>query len=272
MAYDPSATYPAQVNAPSAGYPFGSPRNDATPGDRTGTPLENRWLGDVWAFLHSLLVADGTTPNGSADTTLASQYYSSLVSRITAISDAGIAVVNSALDARLGVVEPRLPDAARGTAVAKAGFIPLGNFAPYPVDSWDRVSGAFRSLNADPNVILTGSEKVPIGFTLTSVTLVSSAPVHTAMPSATTFVEIKRNIIASGVQHTLASGYDTSPQATYEVRHASGFTVTSADATFTGQADELEVSIRSEYGTNALPYTYIYGLLYFGTCDRGRII
>jgi hypothetical protein len=73
MAIVPSTEYPGQV-AVDAAYPQGKARNRLTPGDGTGTPLEELWVNDLWGFLQALLLAAGATPSGVPDTADVSQY------------------------------------------------------------------------------------------------------------------------------------------------------------------------------------------------------
>jgi hypothetical protein len=73
MAIAPSTEYPSQTDADSA-YPHGKARNAGSYQDGTGTPLEKKWLNDLWGFLQALLVAAEITPSGDPDTADASQY------------------------------------------------------------------------------------------------------------------------------------------------------------------------------------------------------
>jgi hypothetical protein len=76
MAINPSAEYPAsQIDTSDpTGYPQGAAQNITAPGDGTGTPLDKKWLNDVWGFLQSLLSAVGEAPSGTPDKVGASQY------------------------------------------------------------------------------------------------------------------------------------------------------------------------------------------------------
>jgi hypothetical protein len=79
MAIDPSAEYGAQVDTSDpTGYPQGQARNISSPGDGTGTPLERKWVSDVWGFEQALLAAAGITPSGTPDKVGASQYLEAL--------------------------------------------------------------------------------------------------------------------------------------------------------------------------------------------------
>lgn len=79
MAIDPSAEYGAQVDTSDpTGYPQGQARNISSPGDGTGTPLERKWVSDLWGFEQALLAAAGLTPSGTPDKVGASQYLEAL--------------------------------------------------------------------------------------------------------------------------------------------------------------------------------------------------
>lgn len=73
MAIIPSVLYPSQVDADGA-YPHGKARNASAYQDGTGTPLEKRWLNDLWGFQQALLAAAELTPSGNPDEVGASQY------------------------------------------------------------------------------------------------------------------------------------------------------------------------------------------------------
>lgn len=76
MAIIPSSlpSYNGQTNAPDDGYPLGSARDDATPGDLTGTPRVAAEVNDSLGFRQALLAAAGITATGSPDKVGASQY------------------------------------------------------------------------------------------------------------------------------------------------------------------------------------------------------
>jgi hypothetical protein len=76
MALSIENKYPGKSKAADADYPFGSARNITTPGDGTGTPLEEAWLNDLFGFQQALLDAAGISPSGNPDTVQASQYLS----------------------------------------------------------------------------------------------------------------------------------------------------------------------------------------------------
>jgi len=59
-------------------YPFGSAKNETSPGDLDGTPLEKAGFDDLYGLMQSLLVAAGITPNGNPDTVLSPQYLASV--------------------------------------------------------------------------------------------------------------------------------------------------------------------------------------------------
>lgn len=78
MALDLETTYGAQVNAADANYPFGSGKNDAVPGDQSGTPFDQAWFNDLIGYFQKTLDEAGITPSGNPDTIVASDYWDAL--------------------------------------------------------------------------------------------------------------------------------------------------------------------------------------------------
>ncbi len=80
MAINPSTLpgYNGQTAAPDANYTYGSARDDAAPGDLTGTPRIAAELNDIFGFLQILLNKTSIVPSGNPDTVLISQYYDAL--------------------------------------------------------------------------------------------------------------------------------------------------------------------------------------------------
>jgi hypothetical protein len=79
LAISPAATYPSQVDTTDiVGYPFGAAKNVAAIGDGTGTPLEEKWVSDLFGFEQALLSAAGIIPNGNPDKVGASQYFDAI--------------------------------------------------------------------------------------------------------------------------------------------------------------------------------------------------
>ena len=66
--------YNGQVNPPDANYPYSSARNDAVPGDLTGTPRVAPEQNDIKGWQQALLTDAGIVPSGDPDTAIASQY------------------------------------------------------------------------------------------------------------------------------------------------------------------------------------------------------
>lgn len=91
MAINPNVKYPTKTAVPSVGYPYGSARNITTPGDQTGTPLDQDIVNDIFGFQQSLLLRAGITPSNSPDSLITSQYIQSLFGitsrRVTTIND-----------------------------------------------------------------------------------------------------------------------------------------------------------------------------------------
>lgn len=80
MAISPEDEYGAQVDTSDpTGYPHGQARNITSPGDGTGTPLEKKWVTDLWGWEQALLTEAGAIePSGTPDKVGASQYLEAL--------------------------------------------------------------------------------------------------------------------------------------------------------------------------------------------------
>jgi hypothetical protein len=79
LALNPAAAYPSQINTTDpTGYPYGRAKNVAAIGDGTGTPLEEKWVSDVFGAQQALLVEAGLTPSNTPDKVGASQYLDAL--------------------------------------------------------------------------------------------------------------------------------------------------------------------------------------------------
>lgn len=79
MALNIANKYPGKSGGATAAYPFGSAQNITTPGDQTGTPLEQSWLNDLFGFQQTLLDALGESPTELADAVGAYQYAKALM-------------------------------------------------------------------------------------------------------------------------------------------------------------------------------------------------
>ena len=77
MALNINSTY-TNTTAADASYPYGSAKNETSPGALDGTPLEKAGLDDLYGLMQSLLSASGIVPNGNPDTVLAPQYLASI--------------------------------------------------------------------------------------------------------------------------------------------------------------------------------------------------
>jgi hypothetical protein len=74
-----AAAYPGQIDTTDpSGYPYGRAKNVVGIGDGTGTPLEERWVSDLFGAQQALLVAAGITPSGVPDKVGASQQLDAL--------------------------------------------------------------------------------------------------------------------------------------------------------------------------------------------------
>jgi hypothetical protein len=78
VALNPNASYPTKTAAPTADYPYGAARNITTPGDLTGTPLDEAWLNDWFGFQAAAIDGLSGTPSGSSDTALVSQVWDAI--------------------------------------------------------------------------------------------------------------------------------------------------------------------------------------------------
>jgi len=74
--------YAGFVNPPDAAYPNGSPKNATTDTAEDGTPVEEKWVGDVWGFFQSIITEAGETPNGQTESAANPQILSALIKRM----------------------------------------------------------------------------------------------------------------------------------------------------------------------------------------------
>jgi len=79
MAINPSTKYPGRITAPTLDYPYGSSKNETSPGAGDGTPYELARADDVFGFQQALLRAASITPNGNSETALVSEYLQAMV-------------------------------------------------------------------------------------------------------------------------------------------------------------------------------------------------
>ncbi len=74
--------YAGRVTAQTPEYPYGSSKNESSPGAGDGTPYNKERANDVFGLQQSLLSACGIVPSGNADNVLDSQYMQALVELI----------------------------------------------------------------------------------------------------------------------------------------------------------------------------------------------
>lgn len=79
MSLNISTIYPGRVTAPTLDYPYGSSKNETSPGAGDGTPYELSRANDIFGLQQALLRAASITPSGSADTARVSEYLQSIV-------------------------------------------------------------------------------------------------------------------------------------------------------------------------------------------------
>lgn len=75
-------TFSGRVTAADANYPYGSSKNETSPGANDGTPYNKQRADDLLGFMQALLSQAGIVPSGSADTAVASQYVDAIRSII----------------------------------------------------------------------------------------------------------------------------------------------------------------------------------------------
>lgn len=78
MALKRNERYPGRFENPTTEQPQGAFKNRTSPTAEDGSYLEADWVNDWSGFFGRLLTVAGITPNGNADTALASQYYDAL--------------------------------------------------------------------------------------------------------------------------------------------------------------------------------------------------
>lgn len=93
MAISPLSRYTLQIDGSDpTGYPFGKARDDLTPDDGTGTPLQEDWVNDLFGFQQALLAEVGSSPSGTPERVGASQYLSAIQALIaSAVADLDVA-------------------------------------------------------------------------------------------------------------------------------------------------------------------------------------
>lgn len=79
MAINPNTKYPGRITAPTLAYPYGSSKNETSPGAGDGTPYELARADDIFGFQQALLAAASITPSGNSDTALVSEYLQAIV-------------------------------------------------------------------------------------------------------------------------------------------------------------------------------------------------
>jgi hypothetical protein len=141
MAIVPNTDYPAQTDVDSA-YPQGKARNAGTYQDGTGTPLEKRWVNDLWGFLQSLLADASITPSGAPDEVGASDYLDAVkvIARRPAVDAASL---------RLRLINTELP------FVDAFGFLGVINSLTAPS------AIAIKSGAADTHYVFDGDDRGP---------------------------------------------------------------------------------------------------------------
>ena len=76
MSADPALI--GKITQKDSNYPFGSSKDETSPGANNGTPYNKKRANDIFGFQQALLYESGIVPSGSADTAINSQYLDAL--------------------------------------------------------------------------------------------------------------------------------------------------------------------------------------------------
>ena len=79
MAINPLLKYVGRITAATLNYPFGSSKNETSPGAGDGTPYELARADDIFGFQQALLEAAQITPSNNSETALVSEYLQAIV-------------------------------------------------------------------------------------------------------------------------------------------------------------------------------------------------
>lgn len=79
MAINLTLKYPGRITAPTLAYPYGSSKNETTPGAGDGTPYEIARADDIFGFQQALLRSASITPSNNSETALLSEYLQAIV-------------------------------------------------------------------------------------------------------------------------------------------------------------------------------------------------
>lgn len=81
MAINPNtnATMSGRITAPDADYPYGSAKDESSPGAGDGTPYFRARANDIFGLQQALLRLAGIVPSGNAETARNAQYLSALI-------------------------------------------------------------------------------------------------------------------------------------------------------------------------------------------------
>lgn len=232
MAIRPGTKYPAQTVSGDDNYPYGKARNEITPGDHTGSPVEATWVNDVWGFQQAMLQEAGVVPSDTPDNANTSQYLEALkaivATQLAALRPTRYSIPLSftySLSDRFEYVDDFTTPVIRQNSVAGGGQIFIPFSLPFP------------------------------GMRVTGVSLrVDGASGHAALPAAMpTFSCWRSNKHALLADLEIASGPDeSSTLGTYEDDHLVSLTMTDPFYYDIGATDLFHLEIRGEAGTNAV--------------------
>jgi hypothetical protein len=258
MAIQPKNEYGAQTTTPGATYPYGRARNDTDVSAHDGTPLEEKWVNDLWGFLQGLLVEGEITPSGNPDTATDSQYLDALVaiaggvahtefdSTVEDIQD-DVTVLQAVESERIPAVYsvPLMMQVNSGSRFEYArledGGAPLG--ASTVIEQTDITNQGIITIPI--KLPYSGARIKENGVTLWC----KGATGHAALPAEMPAAEIA--IRSSwGSESTLGVATDLSASVeAYEVEHSISIAMATRAIV---QSDQLHVLFRGEASTNAL--------------------
>ena len=91
-------TTSGRITAASADYPYGSSKDETSPGAGDGTPYFKARADDIFGYQQWLLKKAGIVPSGTADTALVSQYGEAMLAIINELTAKDSQVCNDGVD------------------------------------------------------------------------------------------------------------------------------------------------------------------------------
>jgi hypothetical protein len=256
MAIQPKNEYGAQTTAPGATYPYGRARNDTDVSAHDGTPLEEKWVNDVFGFEQALLVEAEITPSGNPDTAIASQYLDALkvVAQASAHDalDTSVSALQDSIVYALGQLTARLPTSLTVTTPLIMTHNYNDRFAYYVFDA-----PACSTVLRQESVAGGGKIVCPVPLPFPGMKIVENgvrvyligASGHSALPAQKPVAGLSVHAL-SGTATFLGSANDLSASVEeYEELHY--INPSTSEQTLT-MSDQYHVELTGEADTNAL--------------------